>query len=91
MYFLLSQTADLLSCAGLEGVSKSVKRWRKIIPRCIKGTMWRERERERNSRCFEDRPNSIHRFQWNYIVSFSFWCKEAEIEELELVDMLGSL
>lgn len=51
----------------------------------------RERERERNSRCFEDRPNSIHRFQWNYIVSFSFWCKEAEIEELELVDMLGSL
>jgi len=51
----------------------------------------RERERERNSRCFEDRPNSIHRFQWNCIVSFSFWCKEAEIEELELVDMLGSL
>lgn len=47
MYFLLSQTADLLSCAGLEGVSKSVKRWRKIIPHCIKGTMWRERERER--------------------------------------------
>lgn len=47
MYFLLSQTADLLSFAGLEGVSKSVKRWRKIIPHCIKGTMWRERERER--------------------------------------------
>ncbi|KAH0765964.1 hypothetical protein KY285_001835 [Solanum tuberosum] len=46
---------------------------------------------ERNSRRFEDKSNSIHRVRWNCIVSLFFWCKQRNIEELELVDMLGSL
>jgi len=46
---------------------------------------------ERNSRRFEDKSNSIHRVKWNCIVSLFFWCKQTNIEELELVDLLGSL
>lgn len=41
--------------------------------------------------CFEDRSNSVQIVKWNCIVSFNFWCKEKGIEEMELVDLLGSL
>ncbi|WMV41939.1 hypothetical protein MTR67_035324 [Solanum verrucosum] len=64
-------TADLLSCWIRRDGSKSQKRWWKIIPHCIWWTVWRER----NSRRFEDKSNSIHRVKWNCIVSLFFWWK----------------
>ena len=41
--------------------------------------------------CFRDRSNSIDKVEWNCIVSFNYCCKKIETDELELVDLLGSL
>ncbi|KAG5591912.1 hypothetical protein H5410_042426 [Solanum commersonii] len=50
-------------------------------------TLWKER----NSRCFEDRFDSIQKVKWNGIVYFYFWCTENNLEDVEqLVDLLGS-
>ncbi|KAG5619881.1 hypothetical protein H5410_005099, partial [Solanum commersonii] len=65
------------------GGTNSQQRWCKIIPHCIWWTVWRER----NNRCFEDESNFIHKVKC--IVSFSFWCKETDIEELERVSSIS--
>lgn len=80
-------TADLLSCWIRRGGSKSQKRWWKIIPHCIWWSVWNER----NSRSFEDRSNFIYTVKWNCIISYYFCCKKMDIDELEIVDLLGSL
>ncbi|WMV37870.1 hypothetical protein MTR67_031255 [Solanum verrucosum] len=81
-------TADLWSSWIRRGGSKSQKAWLRIIPYCIWWTFWKER----NSRNFEDRSNSIEKVKGNCIVSFYFWCKEKDLEETEqIVELLGSL
>lgn len=81
-------TADLLSCWIRRGGSKSQKAWWRIIPHCIWWTVWKER----NSRNFEDRSNSIQKVRWDCIACFYFWCKEKGLEVTEqIVELLGPL
>ncbi|WMV45978.1 hypothetical protein MTR67_039363 [Solanum verrucosum] len=81
-------TADLLSCWIRRGGSTSQKAWWRIIPNCIWWTIWKER----NSRNFEDRSNSIQKVRWDCIASFYFWCKEKGLEVTEqIVELLGPL
>jgi len=51
-------------------------------------TVWKER----NSRNFEDRSNSIQKVRWDCIASFYFWCIEEGLEVTEqIVELLGPL
>uniref|UniRef100_A0A0V0IAJ9 Putative ovule protein n=1 Tax=Solanum chacoense TaxID=4108 RepID=A0A0V0IAJ9_SOLCH len=62
-------------------------RWR-IVPPIIWWTVWKER----NSRCFENRSNSLQKIKVNCILLFCFWCRQAHSKEtVEILDVLDSI
>lgn len=81
-------TLELLKSWNNMGGVVSQKTWWRLIPACVWGTVWTER----NSRVFEDRYNTLQNVKMNCILLFYFWCKERHVENTEsLVDMLGFL
>ncbi|KAG5590371.1 hypothetical protein H5410_040885, partial [Solanum commersonii] len=81
-------TADLLSCWISRGRRKSKKKWWSIIPSCIWWCIWKER----NSRCYDNKANSIEKVKWNCLTTFYFWCKEEGIEETaQILNFIGTL
>ncbi|KAG5578524.1 hypothetical protein H5410_058658 [Solanum commersonii] len=70
------------------GGRKSKKKWWSIIPSCIWWCIWKER----NSRCYDNKANSIEKVKWNCLTTFYFWCKEEGIEETaQILDFIGTL
>ncbi|WMV23799.1 hypothetical protein MTR67_017184 [Solanum verrucosum] len=87
-WIMPEHTADLLSCWISRGGRKSKKKWWCIIPSCIWWCIWKER----NSRCYDNKANSIEKVKWNCLTTFYFWCKEEGIEETaQILDFIGTL
>ncbi|WMV55279.1 hypothetical protein MTR67_048664 [Solanum verrucosum] len=87
-WIMPEHTSDLLSCWISRGGRKSKKKWWSIIPSCIWWCIWKER----NSRCYDNKANSIEKVKWNCLTTFYFWCKEEGIEEAaQILDFIGTL
>ncbi|WMV47374.1 hypothetical protein MTR67_040759 [Solanum verrucosum] len=65
-----SETLSSWREAGLEVRDRG--RWR-MVPACI----WWTIGKERSSRCFENRINSVQQMKMNCILLFCFWCRQS--------------
>ncbi|XP_060179646.1 uncharacterized protein LOC132609600 isoform X2 [Lycium barbarum] len=87
-WVLPRSTLELLCNWKGIGRRKAKEDWWQSIPACIWWSIWKER----NSRQFEDKANSIQIVKMKCLSFIYFWCKQDIVGEVgDLVDFLGNV